>query len=410
MNLSAVAQAVRETHAPLAPSSAPQWANCSGSVMANMHVPDKEHPRTRAGTASHWVVSECLEKWKNPDEIMYVASDWLGSTAPNGVVIDEEMAEGAQVFIDNALFIASSHGALQSMLIEHHVWMPQIHKDNDGTLDLGFVLLNRDDDGRVCSGKIYLIDYKYGHRECKAKGNYQLIDYLAGLLNEYKIDGEAEQFIEVEFQIVQPFCYQSSGSIDTWTVSVSDLRGYITQMISKANDAFTNPTFSSGNWCRDCKAIHRCHTAQKSDYSLIDYVNDPCVILSMNGANLSTELEILRQGEITLKARKEAIEEELMHRLGKGEATDSGYCIETKYGRLAWSVPPKQVIALASMFGIDADKEATLTPTQTLAKASPEAKPMLEEAMKSMSARPSGGLKLIEAKDSYIARAFTKGK
>ena len=399
-----------EVHAPLAPSSAPQWAWCSGSVMANMNAPDKQHPRTRAGTASHWVVSEGLERWASPAGGACMAMDWHGATAPNGVVIDDEMAEGAQVFIDNALFIANTHGALRSMLIEHKVAMPHIHKDNYGTLDLAIPLLNRDDNGRVTSGKIYLIDYKYGHRECKAKGNFQLIDYLAGLCREYKIDGEAEQFIEVEFQIVQPFCFQSGGPIDTWIVSIAELRGYINQMIAKAAEAFTNPTFTSGPHCRDCQSIHRCDTAKKGNYSLIDYVNDPCVILNMNGANLSTELEILRQGEVTLKARKESIEEELMHRLGKGEATDSGYCVETKYGRLAWNVPAEQVIALASMFKVDADKKATLTPTQTLAKASPEMKPMLELAMKTVSSRPSGGLKLTEAVDSNIARAFTKGK
>jgi hypothetical protein len=65
--------------------------------MANAHVPDTDAPRTRGGTASHWVVSEGLEHFKANGLGSCVANDWLGAVAPNGVVIDEEMAEGAQV-------------------------------------------------------------------------------------------------------------------------------------------------------------------------------------------------------------------------------------------------------------------------------------------------------------------------
>lgn len=406
MELSAVAQAVANAHAPLAPSSAPQWANCSGSVMANASVPDTEAPRTRAGSASHWVVAECLARWKAGNGS--VANDWLGATCPeNGVVIDEEMAEGAQVFIDNALEIAERHDAVHLMLIEQKVKMPHIHPDNYGTLDLAIPLLNFDEAGRVVAGKIYLIDYKYGHRENKAFANYQLLDYLQGLCDLYQIDGQAEQFIEVEFQIVQPFCYHATNRIDVWTESIANLRSYVNQMIAKAAEAFVNPTFTSGPWCRDCKAIHRCGTAQKGNYSLIDYVNDPCVILNMSGRDLAVERNILAQGVITTKARLEALDEELKHRLGKGEAADSGYALETVYGNLAWDVPQEQAVALASLFKVDASKVAILTPTQTIALASREMKPLLKQAMKTVSSRPPGGLKLIEAKDSFTARAFS---
>lgn len=395
-----------EVHAPLAPSSAPQWAHCSGSVMANATAPDTEAPRTRAGTASHWVVSEGLGYFQLFGPC--VADDWLGKTAPNGVVIDAEMSEGAQVFMDNAMEIVERHDALQLMLIEQKVKMPHIHPQNFGTLDLAIPLLNYDSEGCVTSGKIYLIDYKFGHRENKAFANYQLLDYLQGLCDLYQISGEAEQFIEVEFQIVQPFSYHAGNKIDIWTESIANLRGYVNQMIAKAQEAFTKPSFSSGPWCRDCKAIHRCQTAQKGNYSLIDYVNDPCVILNMSGTDLATERAILQQGLTTTKARLEALEEELQHRLGKGEAADSGLALETNYGRLAWNVPPAQAIALASMFKVDASKADVLTPTQTIAKASKDMKPLLKKAMKNISSRPQGGLKLIEAKDSFTARAFSK--
>ena len=401
---------VVEVHAPLAPSSAPQWANCSGSVMANAHVPDSEAPRTRAGTASHWVCSEGLGHFKKNGLGSCVANDWLGAVAPNGVVLDEEMVEGAQIFMDNASEIIERHDCLQHIMVEQAVRMPHIHAQNYGTLDLAVPLLNFDVANRVTSGKIYLLDYKFGHRECKAFGNYQLIDYLEGLVAMFNIDTTAEQFIEVEFQIVQPFCYQASDKISVWKESIANLRSYVNQMIAKAQEVFTNPSFSSGPWCRDCKAIHRCQTAEKGNYSLIDYVNDPCVILNMNGSDLATERAILEQGITVAKARMEALEEELKFRLGKGEAKESGLMLQSAYGNLGWDIPPAQAIALASMFKVDASKADILTPTQTIAKASKEMKPLLKTAMKNISSRPPKGLKLIEAKDSFTARAFTTGK
>lgn len=339
-----------------------------------------------------------------------MAGDWLGSTAPNGVIIDEEMAEGAQIFVDNALMIAQKHGALQSMLIEHRVSMPHIHPQNWGTLDLCIPLLKTDEEGqRFTGGIIYMIDYKFGHRENKAFANLQLIDYLAGICEEFKIDGHAERFIEVVFQIVQPFCYQAGGDgVDEWRTTVADLRGYINQLTAKAQEAFSNPTFSSGPHCRDCKSIVRCETARKSHYSLIDYTNEPCVIDNMNGQDLAVELGILKQGGVTLKARKEAIEEELKHRIGKGEATDSGLALENGQGRLAWTVPAPQALAFVAQLGVDATKADILTPTQTIAKASKDMKPIIEQAIKAVTKRPSTGLKLIKAADSKTARAFSK--
>ena len=375
--------------------------------MANMHAPDIEHPRTRGGTASHWVVSECLGRWKDPNGGACTANDWIGSTAPNGVIIDDEMAEGAQIFIDNALQIAQEHGALRSMLIEHRVHMPHIHPQNWGTLDLCIPLLKRGADGSVSSGRIYMVDYKFGHRENKAFANLQLIDYLAGICSEYQIDGHAEQLIEVVFQIVQPFCYHAKSQIDEWRVNIAGCRAYINQLTAKAHEAFSNPTFTSGPHCRDCKSIVRCETARKSHYSLIDYTNEPCVIDNMNGQDLAVELGILKQGEATLKARKEAIEEELKHRIGKGES-DSGMALENGEGHLAWTVPAAQAIAFVAQLGVDASKPGILTPTQTIAKASKDMKPIIEQALKTVAKRPSTGLKLIKAADSRTARAFSK--
>lgn len=386
-------------HAPLASSSAPQWGNCSGSVMANMHAPNLDSEESLKGTAVHWVGAECLVAWQKQGGGCPSCFDWVGRQSPDGVVIDDEMAEGAQIFVDDVLQVAQEHGAIRNMLIEHRVQMPRIHLQNWGTLDCCIPLMNK--------GIIYLWDYKNGHRENHAKHNLQLIDYLEGISNELNIDGTADQHIRVIFRIVQPFCYKTRGPIDEWSCMLSDLRPYINQLHDKAHEALTNPTLSTGEWCRDCKAIRTCSAARRASYNLIDYVNEPYEMDTMDGATLATERRIIQGGLVAAKARLEAIEDDLKHRVNNG-ATDTGLALQATSGNLAWSIPPEQAVALASQFQGDITKNGVVTPTQAKTKVPRELRSQFEQVLKTVTRRPSGGLKLIDADDTIGARAFKR--
>ena len=87
------------SHSPLlAPSSAAQWAYCAASpTMTLQHgLPDKPED-TADGTAAHWVCSETLLSFKDNSESVRLPHSFVGEIAPNGVVITEEMADGAQM-------------------------------------------------------------------------------------------------------------------------------------------------------------------------------------------------------------------------------------------------------------------------------------------------------------------------
>lgn len=367
--------------------------------MANMHAPDIDSEESLKGTAVHWVGEECLRVWQKPGGGVPSCFDWVGKSAPNGVVIDEEMSEGAQVFVDDVLAVAQEHGALQDMLIEHRVEMPQIHPQNWGTFDCCIPLMSK--------GYIYLWDYKNGHRENSAKGNLQLINYMAGIINAFGIDGLADQHIRVVLRIVQPFCYKATGPVDEWSFMLSDLRPYFNQLHAKAHEALTSPSMSSGPWCRDCHAIRTCATARRASYSFIDYANEPYVMDSMDGQALAVERKILKNGMVSAKARLEAIEDDLHHRI-TGGATDTGLALESKVGRLAWSIPAEQAIALASQFQGDIAKKDVVTPTQAKTKIPRELRSQFEQVLKTVTGRPSGGLTLVDADDTVSARAFKR--
>ena len=380
-------------HAPLPPSSANEWGFCSGSRAAQANAPNYDTPQQAAGTAAHWVCSQVLTN------AVMLCSDLIGETAPNGVVITDEMAECAQVFVMDVLKVCQEHGALQSLLVEHRVHMPQIHSENWGTLDAAVVLPEK----RL----LYLWDFKFGHRENAAEGNLQLIDYVAGLVNQYQINGNDELSWVCSLRIVQPRCYRGDGPVVEWRVKLSDLRGYWNQLEHAAKQAIDNPRLSTGKHCRDCTAVGTCSAARKAAYSLIDYIDQPYAMDNMSGPNLALEYRMLGDGLTAAKARLDALEAEVRHRVSQGDAT-LGLALQSTQGRSEWTIPPAQAVALVQQFGVDASKPGVLTPVQTVAAAPAAVRPALQQVVDSVTRRPAGTPKLINAENSKLAAAFRK--
>lgn len=388
-------------HAPLAPSFAPVWGHCSAAVVASMGVPNLPTPESLEGEATHWVISEVLLNYRDGHkgrDGSILCSSFIGETAPNGVVIDEKMAEGAEIHVRDVMDVVGN-GHIQQMRIEHRVSMPGIHPQNWGTLDTSAYIAER--------RTLFLWDYKHGHRERKAEGNLQLVDYTDGLAHEMGIDSLQDQDITVVLRITQPFCYRASGPVDEWVGKLSDLRGYVNILRSKAAEVFTAPVMSTGAHCRDCPGIRTCSARRKADYNLIDLANQPYEIDSMDSHDLAVERRILSDGLASAKARLGAIEDELAHRISGG-AADTGLALEASYGRLAWKIPNAQAEALASQFGFSIKTDAIKTPTQAMQAAPKEVRAVFEQTVKTVAKRPSGKLKLINADDTIGARAFKR--
>lgn len=387
-------------HAILAPSSADQWGRCSGAPQAQSPFVDVETQEKREGTAAHWVFSETLLNIQRSLNGPRECAGYLGATAPNGVVIDDKMVEGAQVIVDDVLEVVNRFGVLQDLLIEQRVYMPKIHPQNWGTLDAALYLPGRN--------LLFLWDYKHGHREARPD-SFQFVDYLQGLCERFGIDGVLDQQTRFVSRVVQPYCYYAQGPVREWTGFLSDLRGTWNQLANKGGESFTDPKLTTGWWCRDCKAVGVCSAARRAGYNLIDLVNEPYEMDEMDGRDLAVERSILQDGLAVGKARLEAIEDELQHRVTHGD-TDSGLTVESTAGSLEWSVPPAQARAIASQFGVDASKDAVLTPTQTLAAAPAAVRPLLKQVMGKMTGRKPGKLKLVPVGESMTARAFQKRK
>lgn len=387
-------------HAILPPSGAHIWANCSAAPIAQQGRPDPDTQEAREGTAAHWVMAETLlvlrdgERWAT-------CADYIGQTAPNGVVIDDTMAEGAQVVVDDVLAVCNTEGGLSSLFIELRVRMPCIHPENWGTLDVGLYLRQQ--------GRLFVWDYKHGHRETPARENLQLIDYAAGLAEQLGINGHTEQYTMASLRIVQPFCYRAGGPVDEWLVTLAELRPYWNRLANMAGEAMTSPSMTTGLHCRDCRALPDCKAARGASYNLVHLAKQPVQLDTMAPRDLAVEWRILTEGQKLLKARLEAIEDTLQHQIKTGD-TSSGLTLEVTQGRQTFNVPPEQVIAIAGQFGVDATKPGCKTPSQVLQSAPTAVKPMLSELFKSITHRPNTGFKLIQADGTKAARAFQRGK
>lgn len=381
-------------HAILAPSSAPVWGYCSGSVTAAQAAPSPETEQTRNGTAAHWVAAQCLLSWK-------IGGAWdprayIGTVCPeNGVVIDAQIAEGADVYVTDVIGTLSGiEGGREALVVEFRVYMPGIHAENWGTLDASACF----------PGVWYLWDYKHGHVKVEAFGNLQLVDYLEGLVEGRKVNGFHDQRTQVIARVVQPFAYDPRGPISEWVFPLSDIKPYVNQLRAKALEVFTNPTLTSGSHCRFCPARGRCSALRVANYNLIDVVDAPLAFDTMTGADLATERDILLRGQAVLKARLEAIEDDLTYRVKNGDAS-CGLSLGTVYGRQVWTVEPAQAIAAVSLFGIDIGRTECDTPVQARAKIPAAHREFFDTAVKSISKRNSS-LKLVDAKDTLAARVF----
>ncbi len=372
----------------LRPSSAPQWGMCSGSVMASMGAPDFDTEQKREGTAAHWVCEAALNTGS-------MCAQFEGQTAENGVRVTAEMCEAAQVYVDDVRRVLAEFGG--ELRTEVRLEMPSIHPENRGTAD-SIVIVH-------AAGRLFIWDFKFGRRRVDAKGCLQLIDYAAGVRDMLNIDGHAEQHTRIDLTIVQPRTYKPCGPVDTWSVLLSDLRPYWNQLAAKAHEAVNGPLFTAGKHCRDCPAVIRCDTAAMYKYSVYQYCDQPYTINTLSDKEVATEYRNMCDAFEVIKARKEALSDEIKHRINAGR--DTGMRLSSKPGRKAWAVDPAAVIATFKAIGVDAVKPDIKTPTQ-LEKLVPDEHKQTAAAMFKQLTKQNYGSELVEADQSIASRVFSK--
>ena len=147
----------------------------------------------REGTAAHALADALLTGSLTADTLRSMKDQ----VHDNGAVVDDAMIDGVLFYAD---FCRKALAAMQpdaDAYGEHFVTASRLHPAISGTSD--YSILN--------PRKIHVIDYKHGFDAVEAEGNFQLITYLAGLMDGY-ITHEPDRYVfdrmEVELTIVQP--------------------------------------------------------------------------------------------------------------------------------------------------------------------------------------------------------------
>ena len=353
-------------HAPLAPSSAARWVQCGGSVSMCAKYPQAEgDPKAVEGRLAHETVAAFL----------------LNQPPPDGAT--EEMLDGADMMLDAVLPITKPSSEAPdglALLVESHVDCSNIHPENWGTPDAWAI--NR------AYRRLYVWDYKFGHRYVDAFENWQMINYACGIL---KVAGVAREDIDqytVHLTIVQPRNFHKDGPVRTWTLSVPELHGYGLRLRAAAELAMSEGALcNTGPECRDCTARHACPTLQATGYNAVDMSGDP-VPFDLSPEALGRELTRMKAAAELLDARISGLENEALSKCKQGVSVP-GWMTEQGSGRERWARPVEEVIALGEMMGVNINKPAALTPKQAIKAGLPEM------VVKQYTETPVGEIKLV---------------
>lgn len=369
-------------HAPLAPSSAATRRQCPASKRMQELFPEAEESQaSKDGTAAHWAVSELL----------HGRSIDAGLVAPNGVMLDDEMCEAAEMCAE-VVRRDIKQGSI--VRIEEMVNISMIHPHCWGTPD--YAVFN--------PRHLVLTDFKYGHRFVSEFENWQLIEYAEGLLPVFGIDGGNDHETYVTMRIVQPRCYAGGSPVREWTVKASDLRGYANEarlFESIAADEIDAPMRVGPN-CKDCSARHACPAAQRAAYDAMDLAqrSEP---FELDPAALGVELRYIDRAIEHLEARRTGLEAQVTIALRQGQAVPH-WRLEQGYGRQRWTRPAPEIAALGDMMGVDIAPRKPVTPGQA------EKAGLDPSVVAAYSERPLGEMKLKPVNEQGARRVFAIDK
>lgn len=322
-------------HARLSPSSAKRWLMCPGSVKLSEAFPDTTSSYAEEGTAAHELAEKCL---RNKQDAASYASML-------GVEVDEEMATGAQLYVD---WVLSQCEIGDELEIESRLDLTHVSDEMFGT---GDALIYK-----VKDRHLIVADFKYGRGvPVEPKENAQGLTYAVGAIRRY----HNRPLDKVSVAIIQPRALHRDGPIRVWEtdpISVLDfeydLRVGAAEVAAATDEiaGFISPPefwetkyLSAGEWCRFCKALPTCPAARQK---AIDAARDefmPEQPLQQSALTPDRLGELLNEAEFQ-KMRWKAIEE-FAHQEALAGRSPTGWKLAAKRAMRKWKIGDEEVAA-----------------------------------------------------------------
>lgn len=343
------------SHSLIPPSSLHQIVQCPGSAKMQAAYPEAEDSKDAAeGTAAHWAMAELMAE--RPVRV--------GQAAANGILLNDDMIGAAEMLVDDVRRTIEPHGlSLADCATEVPVEIKRVHPVCWGTPDVRAWLK---------PGVLAVWDLKYGHRHVDAFENHQLLAYSTGCADQA---GLRDDQVYVVNRIVQPRSYHRDGPVREWAYRLQDVRGLVNIASNAAHEALgttQEPRTRVGPACRDCRARLGCATFLRAAQDACDIAGGS-VPHNLPPDALGIELRLVQRAFDLLKWRKDALEEEAIARIRKGERV-ANFRVVSGSGRQRWKRPAAEVIQMGKLLGLDlAAPPEAITPTQALAAGFPAA-------------------------------------
>lgn len=363
------------SHAILSPSSAERWLNCPGSLYATKDLPDVNTSYAKEGTTAHALAEFCLKFNKK-------AVDSLGKLiTPNGIYVDEEMAEAVQEYVDTVNGIKASMSDLLIVDIEQKLDFTDLLdiasvKDTIPADTDKFEAFGTADAIIVGDGELQIHDLKYGKGvKVSPFENKQLMIYALAAYQYYSLCCD---ITKISMHIHQPRLYHHT----EFSVTPDEILAFGEIFKKAAREAYTiylngpanDDDFCAGeSQCRFCKAAGTCETLAKkvadmigTDFDVVrevgDVVIDSVAVDSLEG--LAAKFSALN----TIKSWITAVETRVNSLLQQGQKVPGYKLVIGRQGDRAWRDVDEAESALKT-FKLKEDERYTkklISPTQAL--------------------------------------------
>ncbi|XWN29912.1 MAG: DUF2800 domain-containing protein [Devosia sp.] len=220
-------------HAKLSASGAHRWLACPGSIRMSEGIESPQSEYAAEGTAAHALAERCLRDGVDAKSFI--------DTSIDDFVVDEEMADAVQIYLDFVRSLPGQRFVEQRVAFDDHV------PDGFGTVDA--LVLDAD------TQTLHVVDLKYGQGvQVNAEENPQGACYALGAFQEY---GWLEAFERVHIVIVQP----RLDHISEWDTTVEVLQNWANGTLAPAAEAALKddaPLVPGETQCRFCPAKGTC--------------------------------------------------------------------------------------------------------------------------------------------------------
>ena len=240
-----------EVHAKLSASSSHRWLHCPLSVKLEEDFPESTSDYAQEGTLAHSICELKLSKQYAPIGPRTFAIRF--NKLKKAPFYQDEMDKYTDDYVEFIKGQAIAFESKPTVLIEKQVSFGNYVPEGFGTSDC--IIIGND--------TLEVVDFKYGKGvEVSAEENPQMMLYALGALDTY---GMLYDITTVKMSIVQP----RINNYSTWTVDTQYLRDWGESIKQTAQMAFNGEgEFSSGEWCRFCKAKATCRARAEKNLEL----------------------------------------------------------------------------------------------------------------------------------------------